>query len=558
MNINGGTIMNPTVIDGNLLKLLITNGSVALRNDHERINDLNVFPVPDGDTGSNMQSTMMSGVEAISGLENERVDKVAKTLSRGLLMGARGNSGVILSQLFSGFAKTFKGLETVNSVEFVEGLIQGVKQAYGAVINPVEGTILTVAREAAEKAVLEAKEETGLLDIMRIYLEEAEASLERTPEMLAVLKEAGVVDSGGAGFNVIIEGIIKALEGEILEEGKFSSSPGAVANISSYEVSAEEFGYCTEFVIQFNGKKEFNEDKFVKRIGRFGDSLALVSDDEILKVHIHTKNPGDVLNFGQQFGSFLKLKIENMSLQHSELVEKGREPGHIVAQEQISGPAKKYGILTVVNGDGLKDTFREMGASVIIDGGQTMNPSTEDFITAIEKINAEHIIIIPNNGNVMLSAQHAAKYLSEYDISVVSAKTIAQGYASLTMFDANQDLADNIAEMEELIQNVVTGEITYAVRDTEFNGIKINRGDFIGIKDGEIIASEVDRLSAVNNLVKELVTDDAEIVTIMFGEGVKEEELEAVMLNIETQHPDVEVEVIEGEQEIYSYIIAVE
>jgi DAK2 domain fusion protein YloV len=550
--------MNPTVIDGNLLKLLITNGTVALRNDHQRINELNVFPVPDGDTGSNMQSTMMSGVEAISGLEDVSIDQVAKTLSRGLLMGARGNSGVILSQLFSGFAKTFKGLETVNTVEFIEGLIQGVKQAYGAVINPVEGTILTVAREAAEKALSEAKKDSGLLDVMQIYMKEAEASLKRTPELLAVLKEAGVVDSGGAGFNVIIDGIIKALEGEILEDGKFQTVSSVASHIQSYDATGEEFGYCTEFIVQFNGKKKYNEDKFRKRISRFGDSLVVVSDEELLKVHIHTKTPGDVLNFGQQYGSFATLKIENMSLQHSETLLHQHQDGTDCGHDHGSVPMSKYGILTVVNGMGLKETFREMGAACIIDGGQTMNPSTEDFVNAIEDMNAEHIIIIPNNGNVMLSAEHAAKYLDDYDISVVPAKTIAQGYASLTMFDANQSLEDNLAEMKELISNVSTGEVTYAVRDTEYKGLKITKGDYIGIKDGEIVTSAVDRITAVNGLVKELIHDEAEIVTVMFGEDVEEEELEAVMLNLETHHPDVEVEVIEGNQEIYSFIIAVE
>jgi hypothetical protein len=550
--------MNPTVIDGNLLKLLITNGTVALRNDHQRINELNVFPVPDGDTGSNMQSTMMSGVEAISGLEDVSIDQVAKTLSRGLLMGARGNSGVILSQLFSGFAKTFKGLETVNTVEFIEGLIQGVKQAYGAVINPVEGTILTVAREAAEKALSEAKKDSGLLDVMQIYMKEAEASLKRTPELLAVLKEAGVVDSGGAGFNVIIDGIIKALEGEILEDGKFQTVSSVASHIQSYDATGEEFGYCTEFIVQFNGKKKYNEDKFRKRISRFGDSLVVVSDEELLKVHIHTKTPGDVLNFGQQYGSFATLKIENMSLQHSETLLHQHQDGTDCGHDHGSVPMSKYGILTVVNGMGLKETFREMGAACIIDGGQTMNPSTEDFVNAIEDMNAEHIIIIPNNGNVMLSAEHAAKYLDDYDISVVPAKTIAQGYASLTMFDANQALEDNLAEMKELISNVSTGEVTYAVRDTEYKGLKITKGDYIGIKDGEIVTSAVDRITVVNGLVKELIHDEAEIVTVMFGEDVEEEELEAVMLNLETHHPDVEVEVIEGNQEIYSFIIAVE
>ncbi len=554
--------MNPTVIDGNLLKLLITNGTIALRNDHQRINELNVFPVPDGDTGSNMQSTMMSGVKAISALENETIDKVAKVLSRGLLMGARGNSGVILSQLFSGFAKVFQGKEQVNTKEFFEGMLQGVKQAYSAVINPVEGTILTVAREAAEKALEVATDESGLLDILHVYIDEAYESLERTPDLLAVLKEAGVIDSGGAGFNVIVDGMIWALEGQILEDSKFSTVPSVAQEIGTYE-STEDFGYCTEFIVQLKDGAKFNKDKFTKRISRFGDSLVVVADDQICKVHIHTKTPGDVLNFGQQYGNFATLKIENMTLQHSETLlhtehegEDGQDCGH--KHVHYEGPSSKYGIITVVNGKGLKETFKEMGVSCIIDGGQTMNPSTEDFIEAVENIKADHIIIIPNNGNVMLSAQHAAQFMEDKSVHVVPAKTIAQGYASLTMFDANQELEENLAEMQELIENVNSGEVTYAIRDTEYKGIKIKKDQFIGIANGDIVTAVDSRQDAVNNLIKELVHDDSEIITIMYGNEVDEEELEAVNLHLNSHYPDLEVELIEGNQAVYAYIIAVE
>lgn len=553
--------MNPTVVDGNLLKLLITNGTVALRNDHQRINELNVFPVPDGDTGSNMQSTMMSGVNAIKGFEDESIEKVAKSLSRGLLMGARGNSGVILSQLFSGFAKAFHDKETINVVEFVEGLTQGVKQAYGAVINPVEGTILTVAREAAEVATKYVKEDSELLDVLEVYIKEAYESLERTPDLLPVLKEAGVIDSGAAGFNVIIDGMILALKGEILEDTKFATVPSVSAELPTYSGDSD-FGYCTEFIVQLKNGEKFNQDKFVKRISRFGDSLAIVSDEEILKVHIHTKTPGDVLNFGQQYGSFATLKIENMTLQHSEvLLHSGEEHGDCGHDHShFEGPStpKKYGILTVVNGDGLKNTFKEMGVSCIINGGQTMNPSTEEFVNAIEKINAENIIIIPNNGNVLLSAQHAATLIEDRNITVLPAKTIAQGYASLTMFDANQELDKNVEEMNELISNVKTGEVTYAVRDTEYKGVKINKNEYMGIANGEIICSELLRIDTVYKLIDQLLDNDSEIITIMYGEGVTEEELEQASLYIDHHYPDVEVEVIEGNQEIYSFIIAVE
>ncbi len=551
--------MNPTVIDGNLFKLLITNGTIALRNDHQRINELNVFPVPDGDTGSNMQSTMMSGVKAIGSLDDASVEKVAKTLSRGLLMGARGNSGVILSQLFSGFAKVFKGKETATVKEFVDGWLQGVKQAYGAVINPVEGTILTVAREAAEKAFASVQKETGLYDIMQVYVKEAYESLDRTPDLLPVLKEAGVIDSGGAGFNVIIDGIILGLEGEILQDSKFSTVQSVSQEIPAYDGNAD-FGYCTEFIVSLKDGDGFNKEDFTEKVGRFGDSLVVVADEEICKVHIHTKTPGDVLNFGQQFGNFATLKIENMSLQHSETLLHTHQDGHDCGHDhaEYEKPKSKYGIITVVNGKGLKATFREMGVNCIIDGGQTMNPSTEEFVKSVESLNCDHVIIIPNNGNVMLSAQHAAKLIEDKDVTVLPAKTIAQGYASLTMFDSNQDLETNVEEMEELIKNVSTGEVTYAVRDTEYKGVEIKKDEFIGILDGEIVTSNEERLATVVSLVEKLVTEDSEIVTIMFGDTVTEKELEEIASVIDTHYPDVEVEMIEGNQDIYSYIIAVE
>lgn len=552
--------MNSNVIDGNLFKVLITNGTIALRNDHQRINELNVFPVPDGDTGSNMQSTMMSGVKAISDLADESIDKVAKTLSRGLLMGARGNSGVILSQLFSGFAKTFKDLTTASPVDFMKGMLQGVKQAYGAVINPVEGTILTVAREAADKTMESINEDTTLLDAMKIYIQEAYESLKRTPDLLPVLKEAGVVDSGGAGFIVIIEGVINALEGNILEDSKFNTVQSVSNEIGTYEGDTN-FGYCTEFIVQLSEAAKFNRDKFIKRLSRFGDSIVVVNDEEICKVHIHTQTPGDVLNFGQQYGNFATLKIENMSLQHSETLLHTSGEGHDCGHDHAAfggSEHSKYGIITVVNGNGLHETFREMGVSCIIDGGQTMNPSTEDFIQAVEGMNADHIIIIPNNGNVMLSAETAAKYIEDRSVTVLPAKTIAQGYASLTMFDANQELEDNIDEMIELIEHVKTGEVTYAVRDTEVNKIKIKKGEYIGIANGDIVVSEIERTDAVTKLASSLIDEDSEIVTVIYGKDVSDNELEKVLLYLDAHFPNVEVETIKGEQEIYSFILAVE
>lgn len=555
-------IMVPMEIDGNLLKLIITNGSIKLKNEHQKINDLNVFPVPDGDTGSNMQATMMSGVNAIQPLDNEPVEKVGKALSRGLLMGARGNSGVILSQLFSGFAKAFATLTTSDTPTFIEGLKQGVKQAYSAVINPVEGTILTVAREAAEKAEIYAKDHGDLLEVLDVYLDEAKASLERTPDLLPVLKESGVVDSGGAGLIVIIEGMIAALRGEVYEEETIKHKSTRAHNIQV----EQEFGYCTEFIIQLDSKKKFSKDKITKQLTRLGDSIVVVADEEICKVHVHTTKPGDALNIGQNYGEFANLKIENMTLQHTETllnsVPDGGE-GHICGHDH--GPdvytnevKKKYGLITVVTGQGLKDVFKEMGVDYIIDGGQTMNPSTQDFMDAIERVNADNILIIPNNKNVMLSAEHAAKHVDDKNVIVLPAKTIAQGYASLTMFDTNQDLEATISEMKELIEHVKTGEITHAVRDTEINGIKINKDDYLSIQDGKIIDAKAKRLEAVESLINALVDEDSEIVTIMTGKETEKREIYKVRKYVEHNHGHVEVEIIDGQQEIYDYLIAVE
>ncbi len=558
--------MSPMEIDGNTLKLIITNGSLKLKKHSQEINDLNVFPVPDGDTGSNMQSTMMSGVTAIKTLEDEPVEKVGKALSRGLLMGARGNSGVILSQLFSGFAKAFQALTVANAVQFIEGLLQGVKQAYNAVINPVEGTILTVAREAAEKAKEEADAKSDVLDILKVYLEEAQKSLERTPDLLPVLKESGVVDSGGAGLVLIVEGMIEALEGEVYDLEKETRKKEKAAK-PKYDKEDTEFGYCTEIIIQLNPEKSFNKEKLTKQLSRLGDSIVVVDDDEICKVHVHTEKPGDALNIAQSYGEFANLKIENMSMQHTETLlhspesEGEHDCGHDHSHQTsnfVSSTPKKYGIITVVSGAGLKATFEEMGVDYIIDGGQTMNPSTQDFIEAIEKVNADNILIIPNNKNVMMSAEHAAQAAPDENVIVLPAKTIPQGYASLTMFDSNQSLEDTVEEMKELIDHVKTGEITYAVRDTQVNGMSIKKDDYIGLAEGDIVATHKDRFETAKALLEKIIDDESEIVTIMFGTSVDRKEADKLADFINETFSEVEVDIISGKQDIYAYLFAVE
>jgi DAK2 domain fusion protein YloV len=559
--------MQNEVMDGQLFKQLIINGNISLRNDIERINQLNVFPVPDGDTGSNMSATMAAGAKALANVEDTEIDKVAKLLARGMLMGARGNSGVILSQLFSGMASGLKGYQAVTPMEFSKALRQGVEQAYAAVINPVEGTILTVAREGADRALSVADSVESFQELFAHYLEELKASLERTPDLLPVLKEVGVIDSGGAGYIDVVIGMTDALNGKFYDDVQKEQVALEAPKVDLNQLSNEkDYGYCTEFIMQIRKMDEFSQKDFVDMITPLGDSLVVVQDENILKVHIHTKTPGDALNIAQHFGFFINLKIENMALQHTKvtlhnpldhLQDGDAICGHDHGSSVAPSVKKRYAIVAVVNGNGLKETFIEMGVDYIVDGGQTMNPAIEDFVAACDKINTDHIIIIPNNKNVLLSAQTAAKLIEGKDVRVLPAKTIAQGYASLTMFDSTQDVDQNLKDMQNHLQNVKTGEVTYAIRQSVNNGISIEKGDYMGIYDNQIVASHKDRYQVVCSLIKAMVDSESEIITLMIGNDVPPEESELLSNFLEKEF-SVEIEIIDGGQEIYSYIIAVE
>ncbi|MFP4477817.1 MAG: DAK2 domain-containing protein [Candidatus Izemoplasmatales bacterium] len=559
--------MSTLLLDGNKFKELIINGSIKLKINMKRIDDLNVFPVPDGDTGSNMSATMTAGANAVRDTEETEIGKVAKVLSRGMLMGARGNSGVILSQLFSGISKGLEGLEEASMKQFGHALRQGVEQAYASVIHPVEGTILTVSREGADRVVSAEDDLEDFEELFEVYLKELRASLERTPELLPVLKEVGVIDSGGAGFIEVVEGMEAALLGnmypdnsEVDENYKSSSTKMDMAGIES----GEHFGYCTEFIMQIEKMSEFSQKKFIEMISPLGDSLVVVQDDNILKIHIHTKTPGDAMNLAQYYGYFINIKIENMTLQHTEVLihqesdhQDGSVCGHDHSQSIAPALKKKYAIVAVVNGDGLKETFIEMGCDYIIDGGQTMNPSVEEFIQATEKINADHIIIIPNNKNVLLSAEAARDMIKERSVHVLKATTVAQGYSALTMFDATEDIEANIVEMTNYLDKVKTGEITYAIRDSKNNGIEIKKDDFMGLLDGKIVLSLPTRIETTKALIDEMVEDRSEIITIMYGKDVEQDEVDEIVDYIEETY-ELEVDLIEGGQEVYSYIISVE
>jgi DAK2 domain fusion protein YloV len=556
--------MSTNQMNGILFRDLIINGSVKLKNNMNRINDLNVFPVPDGDTGSNMSATMSAGANAIRQSEEQSIGKVAKALSRGMLMGARGNSGVILSQLFSGIAKSLVDKDEIGVEEFSYALRSGVEQAYSAVIHPVEGTMLTVSREGADEAISVYEDVDDFEELFELYLKELYKSLENTPELLPVLKEVGVVDSGGAGFIEIIEGMKDALHGKIYQDKEVPSGDYKVDLTNYKHQEGEDFGYCTEFIMQIEKMSEFSQKEFIDMISPLGNSLVVVQDENILKVHIHTQTPGDALNLAQHFGFFVNLKIENMNLQHTEVLihqeaenQDECECGHDHSLSVAPKIKKKYAIVAVVNGKGLKETFIEMGCDYIIDGGQTMNPSVEDFIKAVESINADHIIIIPNNKNVMLSAETARDMIEDKDVHVLKAKTVAQGYSALTMFDATQQIENNINEMSEYLTKVKTGEVTFAIRDSKNNGVDIAKDDFMGIYDGQIIYSNPDRESTVKELISKMADSDSEIITIMYGKDVDKSEVDEIVEFINDEF-GFEADIINGGQEIYSYIISLE
>ena len=537
-------------INGIIFKQMVINGANNLANHSKYVDQLNVFPVPDGDTGTNMSMTMTAGAKELVALEEASIGKVAKVLSRGLLMGARGNSGVILSQLFRGFATGLEGKDEANIEEVAMALESGVKTAYKAVMKPIEGTILTVARESSEAAVAKYESVESIEELYQLVVDEMQVSLNRTPELLPVLKEVGVVDSGGQGLLYIIEGFLKALKGETitLEAQTETNQEAAQTALSSEEV---EFGYCTEFIIRLEeGRIPFKEDVFRGRLEKLGNSIVVVQDEDIVKVHVHTLTPGDALNLAQKHGEFVKLKIENMTEQHNEII------GQSASAKKVE--KAEYGIISVVAGEGVKQLFEEQGCHYVIEGGQTMNPSTEDFLTAIAELNAKNIIILPNNSNIIMAANQAKDVTEDANVVVVPSKTIPQGYTALMMFNENAPIEDNEEEMTEAIKEVKSGQVTYAVRDTQMNGVEIKQNDFIGILDKDIVISVPERFDSACALVDQMIDEDSEIVTIIYGEGVDEDEADELAEYIEEKYKDVEVTIFNGQQPVYSYIISVE
>ncbi|WP_080846488.1 DAK2 domain-containing protein [Cytobacillus gottheilii] len=558
--------MSTKVLDGKQFARMILQGANHLSANAKLVDALNVFPVPDGDTGTNMNLSMTSGAKEVKNNVNSHIGKVGAALSKGLLMGARGNSGVILSQLFRGFSKAIEHKETINGKEFAAAFDIGVATAYKAVMKPVEGTILTVAKDAGKKAVAAAETEDDLILIMEAIVKEAKASLNRTPDLLPVLKEVGVVDSGGQGLVFVYEGFLAELKGEEL--------PEAPQNLPKMDelVSAEHhksvqshmntedivYGYCTEFMVKFEdeklSKQPFKEEKFRQDLSKYGDSLLVIADDELVKVHIHSEQPGDCLSYGQRYGSLINMKIENMRQQHSNLLfdEPASAPEAKKPEEQ-----KEYGIVTVSMGSGIADLFRSLGAHAVIEGGQTMNPSTEDIVKAIKDVNAKKVIILPNNKNIVMAAEQAAE-VSEVEALVVPSKTVPQGMSALLAFNPSAELSENDQGMKSALQHVKTGQITFAVRDTSIDGLEIEKDDFMGIEEGKIVVKNKDKVQAASDLLAKMIDEDAEILTILKGEDASQEDVDRLVSFVEEQYGDVEIEVHDGKQPLYAFIFAIE
>ncbi len=543
-------------IDVTLFKKMVMNGAINLKNNHKVIDELNVFPVPDGDTGTNMQMTVMSGIREMAVCESSSIIEVAKVMSRGTLMGARGNSGVILSQFFRGLFVGMKDLDhnELSVEDFMNCLESGCKVAYKAVMEPIEGTILTVVREAAEETRKAISSFKTINELLQYYHDAAVVSLNNTPNILPVLKEAGVVDSGGAGFLEIIKGMIMALDGKILEANDESAvkTTGTAAENLDVEI---KFGYCTEFILDLRDPENFDERVLKSVLSMLGDSLVVVQDENICKVHVHTNRPGRALEHGQKYGEFVTLKIENMRLQHSQLSSGAQAPAEPKVETK---PRKHFALISACFGDGIISTFKDLGVDYVIEGGQTMNPSTEAFVEAIKEVNADNVIIIPNNGNVVMAAKQAAELCEDSNVQVLKAKSISQGYASLMVYDPEADMETNLENMKEAVSNVFTGELTYSIRDTEIGGVKISSGDFMGIANDKIIVSTEDKMEVLVTLLKSGITEDSQIVTFFCGTEATEEEKASLEDIVAEINPDVEIEIIEGKQEIYSYIIAVE
>lgn len=554
-------------INARMLQQMFLSGAATLESNKEKINDLNVFPVPDGDTGTNMTMTINSAADEVRCIENPTMDNLSKAISTGSLRGARGNSGVILSQLFRGFCKEIKEHEELDMKAIAVAMQKATETAYKAVMKPKEGTILTVARGIAEKTVEEAERTNNIAEAFENVLEHGEKVLASTPDMLPVLKQAGVVDSGGQGLLCVLYGCYDALTGKVSE---FDITP-ATGDVASAATGAAfddvdiEFGYCTEFIIKLD--KEFteeDEDEFKSYLNSVGDSIVCVALDDIVKIHVHTNHPGEVFEKGLTYGQLSRMKVDNMREEHENkiisqsAVDKANEEKANEAVETPHVELKELGVLAVVPGDGLTEIFKGIGADATISGGQTMNPSTEDILNAVMKIPAKTVFVLPNNSNIILAATQADVLCDEKDIVVIPTKTIPQGISALVSFDPTGDADSNKDNMMEAIDCVLSGQVTYAVRDTQIDGHDVKKGDYIAINDEGLVASETDIKDSVIKMLDGMVSDDHELISIYYGSDVDEADAEAIAAIVEEKYSYLDVELEYGGQPVYYYIISVE
>lgn len=534
-------------ITGSILGTMVITGARKLESEKSKIDNLNVFPVPDGDTGTNMSLTLISAARFVKKLpEDASLDEIAEAMSYGALMGARGNSGVILSQLLGGFSKAVKGQKEMDAILLAEAFEKGVEKAYKAVVKPIEGTILTVAREASSKLSSSVQKEMDLEEAVNIFLTQGYETLAKTPEMLPVLKQAGVVDAGGQGFLTVIEGMLAGLRGEsvdtILEESFSGEKRNVNLNLND-KPSNIEFFYCTELLVRNFDKDKIDTNIIKKFLQEQGDSVVLVTTDDFIKIHVHTNNPGKVLDYCVQLGTLHNMKIENMQEQSE--------------NNQLMTPMKNIGIVAVSIGEGLNDIFKSLGVDYIITGGQTMNPSTEDLVEAINQVNAEKVIILPNNKNIILSAEQAIG-LTQKPSSVLKTKTIPQGIGALMAFNGENDIETNLEKMQEAITYIKSGEVTYAVRDAKQGERDIKSGQILGIEEGKITELGEDVNKVVIKLVDRLIEEEEELVTLYYGEDITENQAEELIDILSSNHPDVDFELHYGGQPLYYYLISVE
>lgn len=551
-------------ITTSLFQEMVQAAATRLGKQAEYVNSLNVFPVPDGDTGTNMSMTMDNGAKEVADKPASTVGEVGQILSKGLLMGARGNSGVITSQLFRGFGQSIKSKEELTGKDLAQAFQMGVEVAYKAVMKPVEGTILTVSRGAATAALKKADLTDNAIEVMQAALDGAKGALAKTPDLLPVLKEVGVVDSGGQGLVFIYEGFLSALNGDYVASEDFKATPANMSEMIKAEhhksvaghVATEDitYGYCTEIMVALKQGptyvKEFNYDEFQGYLSGLGDSLLVVNDDEIVKVHVHTEDPGLVMQEGLKYGSLIKIKVDNMRNQHEAQVQK-------IDNEPTKAEAKEFGLIAVVAGDGLAEIFKAQGVDYVISGGQTMNPSTEDIVKAIEAVNAKQVIILPNNKNIFMAAQSAAEVV-DIPAAVVETRTIPQGFTSLLAFDPSKTLEDNVTDMTASLSDVVSGSVTLAVRDTTIDGLDIHENDFLGMVDGSIVVSNPDMEATLKTTFDHMIDEDSEIVTIFIGEDGSSEVAQGLADYLEETYEDIEVELHQGDQPVYPYLMSVE